>query len=137
MKKIHLFVLSLVAAVMLLPACSAGSKLELAIAAASAECPMKVDEGVNVIDIVSEDNNLVYKFEIDEEVSEITLEDLANPTLKSLMEQGMKESFLSDSDEDERELIDLCREAKYGVIFRFIGKESGDHIDLKIDAEEL
>ena len=70
---------------MVLASCTSAGKLELAVKAVSAECPIVLDETITIVDVAIEENNVVYKCVIDEQAFEVNVSDLDDPDVKKAM----------------------------------------------------
>lgn len=115
--------------------CTSSNKLELEIEAASSECPFTVDECTTCVDIFSEGTNVVYKYVVDE--AELTVADLNNPEGIAALKNEIHQSILTDENQDVKDLYNLIKEAKYNLIFRYIGGSTGESIDITIYNHEL
>ena len=115
--------------------CTSETKLEIAIAASDEECPMVVDEFTTLTHITTEDNNVVYECVIKEK--DFKLKELDSSELREELKMEMKSNFLDQNDSDIQEFKKLIREAKYNVVFRYIGENTGYTFDIKIFNHEI
>lgn len=132
-----LFFISAVMGALVLASCSSGSKVEIAVGAASADCPMDLGEGLTITDIDTEGNNVVYNCVVDESDGETSVADFDDPIVRSAMKEAMMEFLLDDSDPDMKEFIDLVKDANYNIVYRFVGSHSNAKVDVVVYAHEL
>ena len=121
MKKI-LYVLAFAIST-ILTSCSPAGQIEIAVAAASSECPIELDEATTIVDIITEDNNIVYKCVFDEAEAGMDLSEIAGIEFRKIQKQLFLNEFKSLQKQDEAyaELIKLCKEANYNIKYRMIG----------------
>lgn len=109
------------------------SKLAIAAAAANAECPEQIEEGLTMTEVKLEDGDLVYIVELDEAVGSINELKLGAAFLKPVMVA----QFRATNDPDIAEMVNLVKEAKADIIYRFIGSQSEKQFDMTISHSEL
>ena len=137
MKKIlYVFVIAISVA---LTSCTPAVKLEVSIAAASAECPQTIDEYTTCLDIVTEEKNVVYKCLLDESKAGIELPDMDNKEFRKIQKRIFLDELKSNTRKDETvaELVKLCKDANYNIVYRFIGSLTDYKYDITIYAYEL
>ena len=137
MKKIlYVFV---IAFSVILASCTPAGKLEVAIAAASAECPKVIDEYTTCIDIVSEGKEVVYKYLLDESKAGFELPNIDNKESRKIQKILILDELKSNArnDENAAELVKLCKEANYNIVYRFIGSLTDHKYNITIYAYEL
>lgn len=115
--------------------CTSETKLEIVIAALDEECPTVVDEFTTLTHITTEDNNVVYECVIKE--NDFKLKELDSSELREELKMEMKSNFLDQNDSDIQEFKKLIRGAKYNVVFRYIGENTGYTFDIKIFNYEI
>lgn len=133
MKKFF-YLFALIASLMI-TSCTSVGKLEMAVAAASAECPMELDEVTNVVDIKTEDNNVVYECVVDEDKTGFDVSLFDDVEAKKLLKKEQK-SFLQHNLETI-EFVKLVKEANYNLIYRYTGSNTGYKFDITIYSYEL
>jgi len=133
MKKIIFVALTICA--LIISACTSSNKLEIAIGVAAKECPFTVDEYTTCVDIFSEGTNVVYKYVVDED--EFTVADLNNSEGRATLKNEIYLNILANDNKDVEDFYNLVKEAKYNIIFRFIGGSTGESIDITIYHHEL
>lgn len=119
----------------MITSCTSVGKLEVAVAAASAECPIVLDEATKVVDIKTEDKNVVYECVIDEDIAGSDISVLDNVEIKKLLKKEYKSLFTQDS--EAIEFSKMIKDANYNLIIRFIGSNSGHKFDITIYSYEL
>lgn len=119
----------------MITSCTSVGKLEMAVAAASAECPMELDEVTKVVDIKTEDKNVVYECVIDEDKTGFNVSIFDDAEIKKELKKEQK-SLLYQSAETI-EFAKLIKEANYNLIYRYIGSNTGYKFDITIYSYEL
>ena len=133
MKK-HLYLLIIIIT-LVITSCTSAGKLEFIVATSSEECPMVIDEVTTCVDIFTENKNVVYKCTFDEDEAGIYLSKMDNLEYRKVQKKIMLE-YLKNS-EDAREMIKLCKDAKYDIIYRFIGTVTGYKYEIVLSSHEL
>lgn len=97
--------------------------IEIGLQLANRDCPMEIDEGEILTKVTLDNDVFTYNVEVDEEISELDF-DYANTKEAS---DDLKATFqlLSTTDKDTKELLQLCKESKFGIAFKYTGKQSG------------
>ena len=137
MKKIlYVFVIAIL---VVLTSCTPAGKLEVAIAAASAECPMVIDEYTTCIDIVTEGKEVVYKYLLNESKAGFELPDMDSNEFRKIQKRIFLDELKSNAKKDETvaELVKLCKEANYNIVYRFIGSLTDYKYNITVYAYEL
>ncbi len=101
--------------------------LDMQIKLSKSRLPQKVDEGMMNTDIFIENNNIINKLVVDENTWSIS-------NFKANASQ-MKEELYKDlaSEVSSRALLNLCKIAHTGIIYRIIGNTTKDSYDVIID----
>ncbi len=133
MKK--LFYLFALIASLTITSCTPDAKLEFAVGAASAECPIVVDEITRIVDVKTEDKNVVYECVIDEDMAGFKVSVLDNDESKIILKKECK-SLLSQNSETI-EFKKIIKDANYNLKYRYIGSNSGYKFDITIYSYEL
>lgn len=137
---IRTFVFSLLAVcATVFSGCSPSAKIEYAVTEASKQCPIAVDETMTVTNIKTEDNNVVYICNVDENAAGFSVEDFAQPTVSQTMKNAMVEYLrgAKTTDKDTESLIRLCKDADYNIVYRFVGLDSNYSMDITIFPYEM
>lgn len=132
-----MFIICALLSALVLNSCAPEYKLEFAIGAASAECPIDLGDGITITNIDSEDNNVVYTCIVDESDSETLVSDMDNHRIRSVMKESILSTLVNSSDPDMNEFINLVKEAKYNIVYRYIGSLSNTKVDIVIYPHEL
>ena len=137
MKK-HLYLLFIIIS-LVITSCTSAGKLEFIVATSSEECPMVIDEVTTCVDIFTENKNVVYKCTFDEDEAGIYLSKMDNLEYRKVQKKIMLEYLKKSkySDEEVREMINLCKDAKYDIIYRFIGTVTGYKYEIVLSSHEL
>jgi len=134
MKTISHF-LALIMCAFIISACTSSGKLEYEVAASAAECPFAIDEITTCVDIFTENKNVIYKLVIDE--TDFTIQDINNPEGKSSMKENLLLNLLTNDDTETQDFLKWVKEAKYNIIYRYIGASTGESMDVTIYNHEL
>lgn len=132
-----MFIICALLSALVLNSCAPEYKLEFAIGTASAECPVDLGDGITITEIDSEDNNVVYTCIVDESDSETLVSDMDNHRIRSVMKESILSTLVNSSDPDMNEFINLVKEAKYNIVYRYIGSLSNAKVDIVIYPHEL
>ena len=115
------------------PAISTRSQIEISVAVASSQCPMKVDDCTTVTEVKLEGNNVVYKCLINETNLGSSVSNFKNADVKKIMKAAMVESLRQEASD----LVKMCKDGNFNIVYRYIGSKSGSKVDIKIKASEL
>lgn len=123
----------------MLVACTSTTQLEIEVAAAAADCPMVLDNGFTITNIDTEDNNVVYECVMDESESDVLLSDMDVLEVRAELKEELLESIRTEKlyDDDIKDMVKLCKDANYNIIFRLIGSHSGYKMDIVLYSHEL
>lgn len=133
MKKQLAILLCALVAIVGLAACSAESKLQIAVKAANATMPEDLGDGMVMESVKLEGDFAVYTVSLEE--SEISIKDMQEARYE--MKQAMLQTIKYDSDSDMRAFIDALKEANKGVKFKYVGKDTGETFVISILPSEL
>ena len=136
MKKIHVFMLSVIASVALLTACGSQS-MESAVAEASRECPMYIDEYTTVTNIQLEGHDIVYVCSVNEYLLGMEVTIFQNPEVISAMKQEVLKALRTNPDPNVIELIRLCKKDNYNIVYRYVGSSSYAIVEVRVLPDEL
>ncbi len=103
--------------------------LDTYIEVAKLDLPTRVDKGVNFTDIVKDASNVTFVYEIDESLYNIK-------DIKSILKE-MKESTSSSFSSDDDPTFVPIVETDRGLVFRYIGKKSGNTAEYSFTNDEL
>ena len=106
--------------------------VELDVKNSNKDCPFQVDDGVMITNISLSGNYIVYRVECDED--EMSISDLN--TNKKTLKNEMMNGLFTDT-EEEREFKEHLKTAGIGLIYKYVGKTSGNVCTVKIESTEL
>lgn len=86
--------------------------------------PIEIEEGLSLIDIKYDGNNIVYIAKIDEDI--YSMSDLKS--FKNDIKEGIMSSFFED--EGSYILLSLCISSDSGIIYKLIGNKTLDSFDI-------
>lgn len=133
----YMFFIGALLSALVMTSCGPEYKLEFAIGAASADCPIYLGDGITMTDIDSEGNNVVYTCIVDESDSETLVSDMNNHVVRSVAKESILSSLVNNPNPDMNEFINLVKEAKYNIVYRYIGSLSNEKVDIVIYPHEL
>ena len=136
MKKIHVFLMSAIAAVALLTACGSQS-MESAVAEASRECPMYVDEYTTVTNIQLEGHDIVYVCSVNENYLGMDVTVFQNPEVISAIKNEVLKTLRISSDPNVKELVRLCKKDNYNIVYRYVGSTTYAIVEVRISPSEM
>ena len=136
MKKIHVFMLSVIASVALLTACGHQS-IESAVAEASRECPMYIDEYTTVTNIQLEGHDIVYVCSVNEYLLGMEVTIFQNPEVISAMKQEIIKSIKYNSDPSVKDLVRMCKKDNYNIVYRYVGSSSYAIVEVRVLPSEM
>lgn len=131
MKKITLLLLMVMAVVCGSCLKQKSSDIEKAIAKERKNLPISLDKGASMTDIQLEGNYIVYTLKCDESVLDID----ALKAKKALVKESLITAFTESS--QLRSFLRICRKAKKGVAFKYVGKKSGKVCTIRVSYKEL
>lgn len=112
------------------------TKLKTQVDVSRVQCPMKVDSSTSLTDIEAKDGYVVYTYELketgDEEGIVDTLAENADEVRASLLE-----AVQDKSDKETEKVVQLCKDAGYGILYKYVGAKSGKTFEVKFEASEL
>ena len=129
------FYLFAVIASLMITSCTSAGKLEIAVAAASAECPIELDEVTKVVDIKTEDKNVVYECVIDEDKTGFNVSIFDDAEIRKELKKEQKS--LLNQNAETIEFAKLIKEANYNLTYRYTGSNTGYKFDVTIYSYEL
>lgn len=105
--------------------------IEMQLKAEKASLPMIIDEGMTMTDYILEDNNVVFIIKIDESL--YSMNDFKKS--KDLMKSAIINEGLQDP--QAQIMVNLCKSANMGLVYRMIGNRSNKKINIEISSDEL
>lgn len=128
--------LSVIASVALLTACGSQS-MESAVAEASKECPMYIDEYTTVTNIQLEGHDIVYVCSVNEYLLGVEVTIFQNPEVISAMKQEVIKSIKYNSDSNVKDMVRMCKKDNYNIVFRYVGSSSHGIAEVRVSPDEL
>ena len=104
--------------------------LENQMALENARCPYQVDEGVEMVKMGEEEDNLVYTYRVDEDLIDISEIEKGKDKLKKNWEQALSDSYKARQ-------VRMLSSLKMGMVCRFVGDKSGKIAEISFTAVEL
>lgn len=106
--------------------------LEIMAVSANAQCPMQVDEATTLSSASLEGSNFVYNYSLDE--NSVSIEALKQN--KTVLKANIKQTLFAP-DPIVKQMVDLCKEANIGLLYRYVGEVSGNVCVVKFAPSEL
>ena len=107
-------------------------KLATSIASTRQQLPMHIAQGMDVVDLKREGNNVIYVYIVDETMYSI---DLFEQNKAQMKETVMSE--LGSTGAIERQFVELVGNAGANLVYRYKGDDSGAYTDVTISNREL
>lgn len=96
--------------------------------------PMKVDEGMVQTKVAIVDDNLVYYYELDEDLYDIK----AMKKIPAELKDGIREELKSmRKDPTIQRELQMLNSLDMGYLYRYYGKASKDYVDVVFTSDEL
>ena len=105
--------------------------LSISMQAEKVNLPMKLDEGLVLIDYSLEGDNIVITAKAEENIYSIN--DL-NANKEFIKETLIREGL---NDADMKSLLDICKVSHTGLVYRYVGNHSKKKCDIVISSEEI
>lgn len=106
--------------------------LEASIAAANAECPMRIDEQT-VVTKIQRHGDYVEYVAVVEETADMDVNNLNIPEIREQLRKNILDGIKNQNDNDVREMIRLCKENKVGIEYRYVGSRTKNEATVRID----
>lgn len=135
MKNLLMAVAVIACTAMCLFSCTSKDQLKIAVEVAAAQCPMECGDGTYMTDVLLENGDVVYIYEMDEEYYDI--EGCKDPIIQASMKAAILETFLFNEDANVEEFLKVVKDSEADIICRYVGNVSGDGFDIVIDNSEL
>ena len=97
---------------------------------ANSSCPYIVEEGLTMISVEDDGENVIYTAEVDEELYDIGLFILNKESCK----QSIKEMF---NDQSAQQEMKVFTSVNRGIVYRYVGNKSKKSIDITFTPIEL
>lgn len=110
------------------------AKLKSQITVSKLQTPQRIDGETTLSSIDAKDGYVVYTFEMNEKrVPEII--DNLNENMAELR-KSTEESIHSNA-KDIKAIVQACKDANYGILYRYVGVPSGKVAEVKFESSEL
>lgn len=110
------------------------AKLKSQITVSKLQTPQRIDGETTLASIDAKDGYVVYTFEMNEKrVPEII--DNLNENMAELR-KSTEESIHSNA-KDIKAIVQACKDANYGILYRYVGVPSGKVAEVKFESSEL
>ena len=106
------------------------SALEAEIAFVNSQCPSPMEDGVALVNVYDDGNNVVYVLQVDEKEIDISLLCSAKAELKQEMQGEIKDPSM-------KRVFEMLSSLGKGLVYRYKGATSGDYVDIEFSKEEL
>lgn len=106
------------------------SVLEAEIALVNSQCPSPMEDGVALVNVCDDGNNVVYVLQVDEKDIDISLLRSAKAELKREMQGEI-------NDPSMKRMFEMITSLGKGLVYRYKGATSGDYVDIEFSKEEL
>ena len=97
----------------------------------SSSLPLKCADGFYLSSLENAEENLIMLFTVDEEVYDLDEFTASFDAVRNDLLEGFKE------DKDSEMLFSLLRNTGKGLVFRLVGSETGDYVDIAFSHDEL
>lgn len=102
---------------------------------ANQQCPIEVEEGLVVTNIMYQNNSLCYICRVDEDYYDIDeLSQSQSTTHDSLVDYLISEN---ESDDEVSALLNVCKSSGVNIVYRYVGATTGKSFDVTITIDEL
>lgn len=107
---------------------TAYGRLKAQIGVMNMDLPVEVEDGVTLVEVSLSSDFIIYHYEIDEE--------LIDMTLLTENEEELNEVHKEDIAEN-RNIIAICQENRKGVSFQYVGNKSKQKVEINFTVEEV
>ncbi|MCM1517641.1 MAG: hypothetical protein NC117_03285 [Pseudoflavonifractor sp.] len=112
------------------------TKLKTQVEVSRVQCPVKVDGSTTLTDIKAENGYVVYIYEIVEAGDDEDVIDSLNDSKEEIRET-LRDSMSDKTDKNVAATIKACKDANYGIIYKYVGQTSGKVCEVKFESSEL
>lgn len=122
--------------VIALASCSGKSKLQSACEEANKQCPVRMDNGIEMTNIAFDGENVVYTVEVSETLYGDNIISQFEEA-KDAMAAAMEEAVKSGNDKDVKALLKQCKEAGANLEFKFVGVPSNASFSIELPSDKV
>lgn len=110
------------------------AKLKSQVAVSKLQTPQRIDSETTMSSIDAKDGYIVYTFEMNEK---------RNPEIIDNLNENMEElrnstaQTIHSNAKDIKAIVQACKDANYGILYRYVGVPSGKVAEVKFESSEL
>lgn len=131
MKKVLFIMVMLITSLSFIGCQNADSQLKQALEETNKEYPAEIEAGMVMEKVFDDGNNIVYKCIVDENLYDVAVIEARASEIKPEIK-----GYLT-SQPATKALIDVLKKTNKGVVYRYIGEQSGKQADIVISVDEL
>ena len=111
--------------------------LKLAVAVAGKELPEDMDDGMELTALDMKGRDVIFSVEMDMTDVGISMADFVEVMNMPEMKNEMMKGMIQDMDDDMAAFLQVMVAAKKNFVMKFIDKNTGDDVDLRLKSSEL
>jgi len=96
----------------------------------NSSCPYHIDEGLEIVKVYDDGNNVVYKYRMDENIYNVATFKYTQSDLKNIMSEGF-------NDPSMKKQIEIFKSLNKGLVYHYYGDKSGESVKITFTADEL
>lgn len=96
----------------------------------NSNCPYPVEEGMDMVKVFDEGDNVVYVCQIDEKMYDLSLLESAQDLIKQNMIEVLKDPIA-------KKQLEIIASLDKGLVYRYLGDTSGESFDVVFSTDEL
>lgn len=104
--------------------------LENSMAMENARCPYLVDQGMEMVKVFDDGENIVYSCRLNEELYDMSAFEYAQAEMKQNMKEILKDPMM-------KQQLGIIQKVGKGFVYRFYGDTSGKSVDITFSNDEL
>lgn len=93
-------------------------------------CPYTIDEGLEMVSVEDDGENVIYTCSADEELFDMDLMESMKGDLKGSIAETLNDLSAQD-------FIKALRQENHGIIYRYVGNKTGKQVDIVFDNDDL
>ena len=111
--------------------------LKLVVAVAGKELPEDMDDGMELTALDMKGRDVIFSVELDMTDVGISMDDFVEVMNMPEMKNEMMKGMIQDMDDDMAAFLQVMVAAKKNFVMKFIDKNTGDDVDLRLKSSEL
>jgi hypothetical protein len=111
--------------------------LKLVVAVAGKELPEDMDDGMELTALDMKGRDVIFSVEMDMTDVGISMDDFVEVMNMPEMKNEMMKGMIQDMDDDMAAFLQVMVAAKKNFVMKFIDKNTGDDVDLRLKSSEL